>query len=237
MEIKKILIYKDKKFYWKEHDFHSSYGVLKEEDIKQAKSGSKIFSNTDKEFLVLDANFQDNLKKLKRGPAIMINKDIGPILANANLTKDSTVLEAGSGSGSLTINLARFCKEVISYEKNQQSCKIVETNLKKLDIENVKLINKDIQEATEKADTIILDLPNPEEYLETCHKLLSSKGYLITYLPTINQVDNLIKNSKNFIHEKTIETLERSWHIEKHRLRPKSQMIAHTAFLTFLRKV
>ena len=239
MEIKKVLYYKDKKFYWKESDLHTSYGMLKEEEIKKADSGSIIKSNTEKEFLILDANIQDNLEKLKRGPAIIILKDAGSIIANSNLTKESRVLEAGTASASLTIQLARFCKEVISYEKNNEFLKLAEKNIKNLGIKNVTLKHQDILEKLDETeiDTIILDMPNPEEALENCYKSLKPSGYLITYLPTINQVDNLVKNAKKFLHEKTIEILEREWHIEAHRLRPKSQMIAHTAFLTFLRKI
>ncbi len=239
MEIKKVAYYNENKFYWKEGDLHTSFGMLKEIEIKKANSGSIIKSNTGKDFLILEATIQDNLEKLKRGPAIILLKDSGPIISHSNLTKESKVLEAGTGSASLTIQLARFCKEVISYEKNSEFLKLAEKNIKSFELKNVILKEKDIREKIEEEniDTIILDMPNPQEALENCYKSLKPSGYLVTYLPTINQVDTLVKSATQFLHEKTIEVLEREWYVEPHRLRPKSQMIAHTAFLTFLRKI
>jgi len=86
-------------------------------------------------------NFLDSLRRIKRGPAIILQKDIGIILANTSITKNSKVLDAGSGSGVLTVNLARFVKKVYSYEINQEFFKLAQENFNNLGIKNIELKN------------------------------------------------------------------------------------------------
>ena len=115
--IRKILLRMGKKYYWTEGDLHTNYGVVKEKDLKESKDVVK--SNTDKEFLMFDANFVDQLEKIKRGPAIMTPKDIGIIISNTGISKDSVVLDAGTGCGVTASLLARLVNKVITYEMNK----------------------------------------------------------------------------------------------------------------------
>ena len=85
---------------------------------------------------------------------------------------------------------------------------------------------------------ILLDLPEPWHVIKHAEKALKSGKFLIAYLPTSTQVEEMVNNSGNeFIHEKTIELIEREWHVEGKKVRPKSKMIGHTGFLVFLRKI
>ena len=235
----KILIYEDKRFYWKEKDFQTQYGVLKEKDIKKAKSGTFIKTHLNKKFLVLDALFIDEIKKIKRGPAIILPKDIGLILTLTGINKESTCLEAGSGSGYLTAYLANFCKKIYSYERKKEFYKLTKKNLEFLNIKNVILKNKDVYKKIEEKnlDLIVLDLPEPWNALSNVKKSLKSSHFLVCYLPTITQVIKLTKSLNGFIHEKTLELIEREWQTDLRRLRPKSQIIGHTGFIIFLRKI
>lgn len=238
MKIKKILLKEDKKFYWQEKDLHTQYGIIKETQLKKAKPGL-IKTHLNKELILLNALFNDNLERIRRGPAIMLPKDIGLILTLTSTDKNSIVLEAGTGNGVLTSFLARFCKKIYSYEKNPEFLKIAEFNLKNLDIKNVVLKNKDIYDKIDEKnlDLIVLDLAEPWKALKNVKKSLKSSHYLVCYLPTINQVSELIENSKDFIIEKVVELIYREWQSELGRLRPKSQMIGHTGFLVFLRNL
>ena len=84
----KLLIHKNHKFIWKSGNLETQFGVIKEVLIKKSKSGSKLKTHLKKEFTVLEANFQDKIKKLKRGPAVVLQKDICLILTITGINKN-----------------------------------------------------------------------------------------------------------------------------------------------------
>ncbi len=239
--INKILFRNENKFYWEKGDFHSQFGILREEDIKKAKSGSMIKSNIGKEFLVMDASIIDNLEKIKRGPAVMIAKDIGWLIVNTGIDRDSNVLDAGSGSGMLAINLARFCKKVYSYERNNEFYKLVKDNIDSLGLKNIVIKNKDINNGIEEKelDACFLDMLEPWLALEKCYNALKPAGYLACYVTNVNQLTMLADNLRNkgFMIVRTAEIIEREWHVDGMRVRPVSSIIGHTGFLVIARKV
>ncbi|MEM4266847.1 MAG: hypothetical protein QW404_02220 [Candidatus Nanoarchaeia archaeon] len=118
---------------------------------------------------------------------------------------------------------------------------MAQKNIENLEIKNVELKKKDIYEGIDEkeADLILLDLPEPWRVLRHAEKTLKSGKFLVAYLPTTTQVEELIKESegKEFLQEKVVELLEREWHVEGKKVRPKSKMIGHTGFLVFLRKI
>lgn len=235
--IKKILFRLGKTYYWTEGDLHTNEGVVKEKDLKKNKSIVK--SHTGKEFSVFNANFIDQLEKIKRGPAIMVKKDIGVILSNTGIDKNSIVLDAGTGCGVTSAFLAKFAKKVITYERNKEFFNLAKKNFEFLGIKNVKQKNADVYEGIpeKNLDLIAFDLPEPWNALKHAHKALKSGCFLTAYLPTIVQVKELVEKNKGFLHHKTIEVIEREWHIEGKKIRPKNQMLGHTGFIVFLRKI
>ncbi|MEK6936997.1 MAG: methyltransferase domain-containing protein [Nanoarchaeota archaeon] len=234
--IKKVLIdEKGNRHFWSQGDLQTDLGILKEEDIKN--SSGKIKSHLKKDFIIFDANFIDKLEKLKRGPAIITKKDIGYIIASTGLHRNSKVLDAGTGSGFLTLFLSRITLNIVTYEKNPEFLDIAKKNFKDLGIE-IEIKQKDIYQGIDEKnlDLIVLDLPEPWEVLDHAKKSLRNGQFLVCYLPTISQVIKLVEKSKDkFLLEEVAELLKREWHIEGLKVRPKSQMIAHTAFLVFLR--
>lgn len=234
--IKKILLRLGKKYYWTEGDLHTNSGIVKEEDLKKCENLVKAHSG--KEFLVFDANFIDQLDKIKRGPAVMTRKDMGIIISNTGINKESIVLDAGTGCGVTAALLSRLVKKVVTYEKNKDFFNLAKKNFGFLDIKNIEQKNADVYGgiAEKNLDLIIFDLPEPWNALKHAHKSLKSGCFLVAYLPTITQVTDMINNAKGFLHDKTIEILEREWYVEGQKVRPKSQMIGHTGFLVFLRK-
>ena len=228
-------LYCNGKYYlWKEGDLHTKDGFLKEADIKNKTSAE---SNIEKKFYIFEPSFNDLLKKIHRGPQIPLQKDILQLLNYIN--KDSIVLEAGTGCGCVALNLARFVKKVITYERNKEYIKITKKNFNLFNINNIEVINKDIFEGIEEKniDMIFFDLEEPYKLLNEANKSLKQGGYLIIYLPNIPQIQDVIRENNNFIHEKTIEILEREWLIDKKRARPKTEMIGHTGFLNIFRKI
>ncbi len=235
----KILVTKNnRKFLVKKDtdELHTNFGLIK--GLKKARAGDTIKSNTGKEFLVFKADFIDMYNKIKRGPQIIPKKDIGLIITELGLNKNSKVIEAGSGSGALGIFLSQICKKVYSYEIREDFYNIVKKNMEKLDIKNMALKNKDAKLGFDEknVDAVILDLPDPWELIKQAEKALKPGGFLVSYSPTVPQVMDFVNNLEGFTHIKTSEILERTWDVKSRKVRPKSQQIGHSGFLTFCRK-
>ncbi|MBI5798033.1 methyltransferase domain-containing protein [Candidatus Woesearchaeota archaeon] len=221
------------KLYWKSGDLQSKDGVLKAEDIEKAEG--RMNSHTGKEFLVYNANFFDQIKKIKRGPQTLLPKDLGYLFINSGVGKDSFVVDAGTGTGLVAAFFGRYAKKVVSYDKEPEHTKIAKANLEFLNIHNVELKQGDVYESLpeKEIDILILDLPEPWR-VDTSG--VKNGGAIIVYLPTITQVMEFCSNSKDYV-EKVAELLERDWFVEGRKVRPKSQMHGHTAFLVIVRKL
>jgi len=172
----------------------------------------------------------------------MSPKDIGEIIVRTGMNKDSKVLEIGSGSGALTSFIARIAKEVISYDIREDHTKIVEKNLKNLEINNVTLITKDASKEIKEKDFDIatIDVKEPWTVLENVSNSTKSGGYIVSYSPSLTQSNEVIKLTKQnpeLMVLDTIEVIERKWDITKLILHPQIRTIGHTAFLTFIRKI
>ncbi len=229
--IRKVLVREGKKFYWKEGDLHTDSGVVKAEDVKNGK----VVSHTGKEFVVYNANFLDQLKKCKRGPQTLLPKDLAYVLHYSAVDDDSLVVDAGSGCGFIAATLARYAKKVVSYDNRKGHLELARKNLEFLGIDNVELKEGDVYDRIdeENVDVLTLDLPEPWRVDTSCVK---NGGTIIVYLPTIPQVMQFCEQCNDHV-EKVVELLEREWTVEGKRVRPKSQMQGHTAFLIVVRKV
>jgi len=232
---------KGNKFFVKDlnNDFHSKYGFFKKEDIRKNK---KVKSNLNNEFSVFDPCFIDFYRKLKRDAQIIPLKDIGFIITETGINKGSKVVDAGSGSGALACLLANLVKEVTSYEIRKDFIKIVKENIKNLGLKNIKVKNKNIYDKIDekKVDLIVLDLPSPWEALNSAEKALKVGGFLVSYSPTIPQVMDFVgtvRKNKNFAYLKTSEIIEREWEVEDRRVRPRSQAIGHSGFISIVRRI
>ena len=239
MKYKKIIQRKDNTYYWKEGDFHSNQGLIKEKDIK---TKSKAISNTDKEFVIYNAKFIDNLKKIRRGPQAIPFKDIGRIIIETGINKDSKIVDAGTGSGMLVASLANIAKQVTTYEKREDFMKIAEKNFKNLELKNIKIKNKDIYDgiSEKNIDLITLDLDSPWLVIEHAEKALVSGGFLVSYSPSIPQVQDFIKKieeTESLQVSKVMEIIERPWKFEGRKIHPEYRMLGHSGFLVFIRKI
>lgn len=245
MGIKKVLITgQGRKFFAKslDEDLHTQHGFVSKEDLKEAKEGDILKSNTGKEFFIFNPFFTDLYRKIKRDAQIIPLKDIGLVIAETGINRESRVLDAGSGSGALACFLASIAKEVVTYEIREDFIEIVKANIEFLGLKNVKIKNLDIysQIDDKNIDVVILDLPEPWKAIESCAKALKAGGFLASYSPSVPQVAdfaNAIRKNKNFVYLKTSELVEREWEVEERKVRPKSSGIGHSGFLSFARKV
>ena len=205
---------------------------------KQIEIGSK-------EFWILKPLVQDKLQGLKRKAQIILPRDSAQIILNCSIESNHKVLEAGIGSGSLTIALATAVApggKVISYDNREDFIKHAMKNIKNSKLEKyVKPKLKDVTTGIDEKnlDAIILDIPNPWDAVNHAYKALKPGGYLCTYSPLSSQVENTVKEIKkhNFIEIKTIENIQREMVVSEKGMRPKFGMLGHTGYLTFARKV
>lgn len=231
----------------REKVFHFHKGYIKHEDIIGIEEGSIVKSSQGANLLVLRPTYSDFILEMPRGAQIIYPKDIATILVFADIYPGARVLEAGIGSGALTIALLQAVGEtgtVISYEIREDFAKRALANIENFlgRRENHILRLKDIYEEIEdeNIDRIILDLPEPWRAIDKVLKALRPGGIFLAYTPTIIQAQKTVealKTTKSFVLIETIETLLRPWQIEGLSVRPFHRMVAHTAFLTIARKI
>ncbi len=224
-----------------EKDFHTKYGYVKKEDLK-LKEGSRVKSSTGKEFFLVKPSFIDLYRKIERMPQIIPLKDAALIAAETGISRKSRIVDAGAGSGALACFLANIAKEVVTYEIREDFLSVAKRNIEMLGLKNIKIKHKNIYEGIDEknADLITLDLPEPWKAIKAAEKALKTGGFLVSYSPTTPQAAdfvNEIHKSSNFAHIKTIEIMEREWEISERKVRPKSQAIGHSGFLSFVRKI
>ncbi|MCK5107913.1 MAG: methyltransferase domain-containing protein [Nanoarchaeota archaeon] len=243
----KVLISNKNKFLIKgDRDFHSKDGMIKKEDLqnlhgKEDFSKDKVETNTGVEYSILEPEFLDLYERIKRGAQIISLKDVGAILTETGVGKDSNVLDAGVGSGALSIYLAHFCKSVTAYELREDFAKIARGNIEKVDVKNIKVEVRNIYEGIDEInlDLITLDLREPWKAVKHCAKALRRGGFLVGYTPQITQALDLVNAAleEGFILVKVKETAEREWKLSGQIAKPITPLISHTGFLTFLRRV
>ncbi len=241
--IKRILIEQKtgKQYFVKDldEDFHTSSGVINGKDLKSKKE--ELESSKGKKFYCIKPTFPDLWNSLHRGPQVMIQKDVGMVMAKTGINKESLIVDAGGGSGSLCLSLANVCKEITVYEINPEHFDIINKNIKLFGANNIILKQDNVYQGIKEknVDLITLDLPEPWQVVEHAEKALKVGGHLVVYLPNLNQVKMFIdtaRRSKIKVIE-TLELIERKWKIEDRIMRPEFQMLGHTGFLTFCRKL
>lgn len=225
-----------------EADYHCKEGVLKQEDV--FGESSHIKSNLGVEFLVFDAQLADKSKNLRRAPQIITDKDLGYIVSRTRLNKNSHLLEAGAGSGAATSFFSSICDKVFAYEIREDHKEVVEKNLKFMNCDNVDLKVGDLAdnvENHENIDVMFLDMPEPDKVLEKNLDCVKNGGFIVCYVPSITQVQNVIRvqsSRDDLYYEEISEVILRHWRVNERIARPEHRKeIDHTAFLIFLRKI
>lgn len=209
--------------------------------IDNCKLPCYVESSKGVRFLVTNAFFSDVFQKtFKRKAQIIHEKDLGYIMRKFYIGNDAKVLEVGSGSGHATIFLSFIFGKVVSLEKRDDFYKIVKKNLENFNIKNVELYKRDIYEfeTDELFDLILLDFKDAykNKYLKKAKELLKPGGFLLLYLPVIDQVIKARENLKalEFVGLELREIMLREWQLSP--LRPIFRMLGHTAFILSARR-
>ncbi len=240
---REFIVAKAKKYFVADlsKDVQTLYGVISKADLSKP-SGSIVKSDMGKEFVILDASYIDVFKRLRKLPQTVPLKDIGVIIAETGLDKDSIVVDGGLGSGALAGALAHIAKHVTSYEIRDDCIMTAEANLKQLKISNITIKKKSLYDGIDEkdVDVVTVDVPEPWHVVKHAVKALKIGGWLVGYSPNTTQVQEFVSEAQKFdslLYSKTIEIIERLWKIEGRIVHPKGTDIGHSGFITFVRKI
>ncbi len=244
-QIARILITSEgKRFYVRNanEDFHTQFGFVKKGELAKSVAGDVVRTNTGQELFVLEPAFVDLYQKIRRGPQIIPLKDVAAIISVTGVGKGSVVVDAGTGSGALAFFLANIAKKVITYEIREDFAKVANENVQSLGMKNVAVKSKSVYDGIDEknVDVVTLDLPEPWKAVGPATKALKVGGFIVSYSPTTPQVSDFVAATakiKELVHVKTIEIIEREWEFNERVVRPLTQQIGHSGFLTFVRKI
>ena len=223
--------------------FHTHAGILAHDEVIGRPEGSTVEASTGRTFLVLRPTLADIVLKMPRGAQVIYPKDLGAILMAADIAPGQRVLEAGVGSGALSMALLRAGASVVGYEIREDFANRARTNVAAAVGQGAdyRVELRDVTEGIEEAglDRVLLDLPEPWRVLPHAATALRSGGILLAYLPTINQTAQLRDALSHgpFGMAETLEVLHRTWHVEARSVRPDHRMVGHTGFLTTARRL
>jgi tRNA (adenine57-N1/adenine58-N1)-methyltransferase len=225
-------------------DFHTHKGFVHLGDLIGNEYGAQIRSNLDVVFVALKPSIRDYVFKVSRRTQIIYPKDIALVIMFGNIQPGSKVVEAGTGTGAMTIALAYHVKSsgrIYSYEVREEFIEAAAKNLEKAGVmEYVKLKNGDVTQGIEEqdVDTVVLDLATPWLVVPHAYSALKGSGIFVSFSPTIDQVVKTAEALKEngFVGIETIESLVRRIQTEKGRTRPETLMTGHTGYTTFARK-
>lgn len=219
-----------------QEQFHTGSEVISKEELNKTIS----VSDKGREYLAIPPQFNDVWNFLHRGPQIMIQKDIGLILAKTGVNREFKIVDAGGGSGSLCLSLANVCKDITVYEINPEHYTVLNKNIQLFGLNNIVIKQENIDDGIveQNLDLITLDLPEPWKVTPQAEQALKFGGHLVVYLPNLHQVKVFIDSARGTAIKvmETIELLERKWKIDDKIMRPEFEMLGHTGFLVFCRK-
>ena len=235
-------------FLRKSETFHSDRGWVPHEAIIGQPEGTWVRSSLGLRYLAVRPTLAEYVLEMPRGAQVIYPKDLAMILFWADIHPGCRVLEAGMGSGALTLALLRAVGtegRVISYEQREEFARRALTNirLRMGEVANlvVRLMPLEAGIADEDpVDRVLLDLPEPWALAATVAAQLRSGGIFLAYVPTIiqsHQFSETLRRDPRWAQIETFETLYRPWNIEGQSVRPFHRMVAHTGFITVARRV
>jgi tRNA (adenine57-N1/adenine58-N1)-methyltransferase len=229
-------------------EWHTHKGWITHDDLIGLPEGSVVSTTAGLKFTAFIPLLADYVLSMPRGATIVYPKDAAMIVGVADVYPGARVLEAGVGSGALTISLLRAVGPggfVHSVERRQDFADNATANLTnyfsgkpenwKLDVGSVQE-----QEFPEKFDRVILDMLAPWECVEMAASVLRPGGVFLAYVATTTQLSSIaeaLKEDGHFTEPESSETIVRGWHHEGLAVRPQQRMIGHTGFLILSRRM
>ncbi|MHB1517071.1 MAG: tRNA (adenine-N1)-methyltransferase [Acidimicrobiales bacterium] len=221
--------------------FHTHTGIVSHDSLIGAREGATVLGSTGRRFVVVRPTLSDIVLKMPRGAQVIYPKDLGAILVAADIAPGSRVLEAGVGSGALSMALLRAGARVVGYEIRDDFSERARSNVGASMGKDVpyRIEQRDVYQGIDETglDRVLLDLPEPWRVLPHAERAVRPGGILCAYLPSINQTTELrgALEDSPFGMASTFEVLQRTWHIEARSVRPDHRMVGHTGFITTAR--
>ncbi|HIE09562.1 MAG TPA: tRNA (adenine-N1)-methyltransferase [Armatimonadetes bacterium] len=224
--------------------FSTHKGEIDLLEVAAAEFGAEVRTKKGAKAWVLRPTIHDYLYKAQRVTQIIYPKDIGLILLKLDLTSGRRVLEVGTGSGVMTTALAWAVRprgRVVTYEVNERFIEVAKRNVERAGLSRwVEFVHADASEGVEGSnfDAAFIDIKHPTTVLGPVLGALKDGAPLGALLPTVNQVQDLIRASgeHGLVDVEVCEILWRPYKPNPERLRPVDRMPAHTGYLFFARK-
>jgi tRNA (adenine57-N1/adenine58-N1)-methyltransferase len=232
--------------------FHSHRGVLDHDALIGLPDASVLENSQGIAYLALRPLLTDFVMSMPRGAAIIYPKDAAQILAQADIFPGARIIEAGVGSGALSLWLLRAIGErghLFSFERREEFAQIAEGNVSAYigaRPENWTITLGDLQDclpdtvASGTADRAVLDMLAPWECLDEVAEALTPGGVLLVYVATATQLSRVaeaIRQTETFTEPVSTETMVRGWNVDGLSVRPDHRMVAHTGFLLTARRL
>jgi tRNA (adenine57-N1/adenine58-N1)-methyltransferase len=223
-------------------EFHTHAGVTPHDDVIGQPEGAIVRSGSGARYVVIRPTLADFVLAMPRGAQVIYPKDLGALLMLVDVFPGARILEAGVGSGALSLALVRAGAHVVGYEIRPDFAATAQKNVEAFlpsTVGSYSVVERDVYEGITEVglDRIVLDLPEPWRVVKHAQAALRPGGILVAYLPTIGQVAQVREaiDASAFSLASTIEVLHRSWHVQGQSVRPDHRMVAHTGFLTSAR--
>ena len=196
-------------------------------------------------FLVLEPSTRDLRDTMKRGAQTLASKDLAVLCFEANVGAGARVVEAGAGSGGLTMALAHACGpsgHVVSYDVREEALKVARLNASQAGAETiVEFRIGDVRAGIpdRDVDAFVLDLLDPWNAVEAAWEALRPCGHFASFSPNMEQVKETVMalRRRPFVDVRTVEVIEREMEVREVGVRPSFAPLGHTGYLTFARKV
>jgi len=228
--------------------FQSHAGVIEHESVIGRSEGEEVEAHqrdgrvtSSARYLVLRPTLADVVIGMPRGAQVIYPKDLGAIIIAADIFPGARVLEAGVGSGALSMAMLRAGAVITGYELRPDFAERARANVEAFlgPDQPYSVLERDVYLGIESdgLDRVVLDLAEPWQVVTHAEKALVPGGIFLAYLPTINQTAELrgALERSAFAMAETFEILRRTWHIEGRSVRPDHRMVAHTGFITHAR--
>ncbi|MEZ4660632.1 MAG: tRNA (adenine-N1)-methyltransferase [Caldilineaceae bacterium] len=220
-------------------------GQFKHDLLLGQPFGATVNSELGHPALMLAPSLPDLMRHVRRGTQVIYAKDAAYLVHRLGLRAGSTIIEAGTGSGALTIALAWAVAptgRVYTYEMRPDTFELARKNLTRMGLQpHVEMHCASIENgfAQTDVDALFLDVREPWRYLAQVHAALRPGGHFACLLPTTNQVTDLLRSldQSPFAAVAVEELLLRRYKPVPDRLRPEDEMIGHTGYLLFARAI